>query len=275
MSDLTPDEAAAARTVRATVDALSAAQPPVTDWPGGVRKLLARRRSRRAAVATAGTLVVAVLVVGTAAAVSGGTDELVAGPAPQVSASAAATTAPAASPPAPGRGVTTPTTRTARTTPTQTPAVAAPAPAASPTPQPPSPSQRLPACGAAPAPTDGDVVLELRFPERVNPSTAGILRVTNRGSEPIAVNLRDDEAAFAVRDGRIVSTGASNSMGQAPTTLAPGEHREVRVRVLAYLCDGNFERRLPEGSYEVQSMIRLNQAEQAVSPAVTVTFEPN
>lgn len=273
MTDLTPDDAAAARGVRATVDGLSAAQPQVTDWPASVRREVARRQARRTAAAASGALALAVLLVGTAAALSGGPDELVARPAAQPSASPTPTTGPSASPPPPSPepapAVTTAVTSGASPAATRAPVAATP-PAA---PEQPSPAaQKLPSCGPAPAPTDGDVVLALRFPERVDPSTAGVLRVTNRGQQPVTVTLADDETAFAVRDGQIVSTRARNSMGKAATTLAPRESREVRVRVFSYLCDGNFDRRLPQGSYQVQSTLWLNQTTQAVSPPVQIDY---
>jgi hypothetical protein len=63
--------------------------------------------------------------------------------------------------------------------------------------------------------------------------------------------------------------------GQAPTTLGPGEHREVRVRVFSYLCDGDFDRRLPQGSYQVQSTLWINENTQVVSPPVSIIYDPD
>jgi hypothetical protein len=269
MSNLTPDDAAAAR-VRATINALSATQPQVADWPAGVRQAVNRRRARRAAAATTGAvLALAVLVAGTAGALTGGPDELVAAPADSPSPSARPETSATASPAGPAPTTAASPSRAPSTRP-ELPASPTPPPSPVTTPSPAEP--KLPSCGPAPAPTDGDVVLTLRFPDRVEASTVGVLRVTNRGDRPVTMTINGDETAFAVREGQIVSTGGSSGMAQAPTTLAPGEHREVRVRVMDYLCDGKFDGRLPKGTYEVQSTLWLDQKTRAVSPPVRITY---
>lgn len=128
MSTPTPEEAAAARAVRETVDSLSARQPGVSDWPSQVRQRVARHRTQRTAAAAVAVVITAGgVAVGAAAAVSDRPDALVAGPGPAVTASAPQ---PSASPAAPS--ASSPPSTTSNPTPAPTAPTAPTAPSLAP-----------------------------------------------------------------------------------------------------------------------------------------------
>ena len=137
----------------------------------------------------------------------------------------------------------------------------------------PSPSPE-PSCGTRPAPTALET--SLTFPAVVTPTTLGLLTVRNTSNKAVMLQEGHVLLAQTVQGNNLTSTGVLTAMGLSYTALAPGQAREFKVALGAYVCGHGVidtTGRIPDGRYQAIARLNVNQGPTVASVADEVNFQ--